>query len=309
MYKYRFTVFTPCFNSATTIHRVIESLNAQTFRDFEWILVDDCSTDDLESVIAPFKKSTRIPFQFIKIEENRGKPSAINLGVSRANGEFFLIIDADDAFTPDALETFNHVYDSLPESIKPEISSVTANCKDQNGKFIGTEYPSDENDVLVCDVFDMRYLYKVEGEKWGFTKTDVMKEFPFETKIDKFVTENTVWFAIADKYKSAFVNRTLRIYYRFESESSLSSIGQKKHPAGFVFYNRELINKYMKKMRLSPMNAIRIYKNYLKYVLLAKYRIIQSIGELHGFARKTIAFTCIPLAYLAVYLDKRKRMK
>jgi glycosyltransferase involved in cell wall biosynthesis len=212
--KYQFTVFTPCYNSAHTIHRVIESLDAQTFRDFEWIIVDDGSSDNLYEKIKPLIDEKRFPVKYFRRDENQGKPAAINLGVSTAEGAFFQIIDADDSFTPDALEVLNDSYQALPEDIKPEISGVTAHCRDQYGNFLGTPYPpADGYNPLICSVFDMRYKYKVEGEKWGFTKTAVMKEFPFNTEADKFVTENTVWFAIAAKYKAAFINKTLRIYY------------------------------------------------------------------------------------------------
>jgi len=309
MYKYRFTVFTPCYNSADKISRVYESLKFQTYRDFEWIIVDDGSTDDLASIIESMKRDDIFPIRLFAQETNKGKPSAINKGVSEAQGEFFLIIDADDGFVLDSLKTFADVYDSLPDEIKPRISSVTANCMDQHGEFIGTTYPTKGNDALLCDVFEMRYRYRVQGEKWGFTKTDIMKEFPFNVLSDKFVTENTVWFAIADKYLSAFVNKTLRVYYRFESDQCLSSIAQKKHPAGFAFYYCEIINKYMKKMRLGIPDKIRTYKNYLKYSMYANIGLIPTLSKLGDIKKRLMALLCIPLGYLAIIIDKRKKVR
>lgn len=307
MHKYRFTVFTPCYNGGATIGRVAESLERQTFRDFEWIIVDDCSTDGTKEVLSTLAKKAEYPVRIFEQEKNRGKPSAINIGVSLAEGDFFLIIDADDAFTDDALESFASAWEALPEDSRKEISGVIANCRDQNGAFIGTPYPVRENETLICDVFDMRYLYKVDGEKWGFTRTDIMKEFPFNTSEDSFVTENTVWFAIADRYKTAFINKTLRVYYRHENAQSLSAVGQKKHPAGFAFYYREILNKYAKKMRLGPADLVRMHKNHLKYTMYAHKSILGAILLLEGFGRKALAFACIPIAWLAVLLDAVKR--
>jgi glycosyltransferase involved in cell wall biosynthesis len=306
MYKYQFTVFTPCYNSAHTIHRVIKSLENQTFKNFEWIIVDDGSDDDLHTVIAPLLNENKFPIKYFTQEQNSGKPAAINLGVSKAEGEFFLIIDADDAFAYDALEIFHNTYQALPEDLKAEISSITANCQDQQGNFIGTPYPLNENKILICDVFDMRYKYKVEGEKWGFTKTDIMKEFSFNTNVDKFVTENTVWFAIADKYKSVFINNTLRTYYREENPNSLDTIGTKKYPAGFVFYYQEIINKYSKKMYLSFLDTIRLYKNFIKYALYAKIQIGKAIKKLEKVNKRMLAYLCVPLGYMALFFDKKK---
>lgn len=306
MYKYKFTVFTPCYNSAHTISRVIESLRTQTFKDFEWIVVDDCSNDNLREIIEPLINKSEFPARYFFQKQNSGKPSAINLGVRNAQGEFFLTIDADDAFSKDALEIFNKSYEKIPVDLRGAISGVTANCQDQYGNFIGTPYPVDNDGRLICDVFDMRYKYKVEGEKWGFTKTDIMKEFPFNTSIDTFVTENTVWFAIADKYKAVFINKTLRMYYRNENPRSLGSIGEKNHPSGFVFYYQEIINKYMNKMYLSFIDTIRIYKNLIKFSIYAKIKTGNTIRKLNKPHKKICARLCAPLGYLAVYIDKKK---
>lgn len=48
---YKFTVFTPCYNGEKTIHRVFESMNAQTYTNWEWIIINDGSTDDSDNVI------------------------------------------------------------------------------------------------------------------------------------------------------------------------------------------------------------------------------------------------------------------
>jgi glycosyltransferase involved in cell wall biosynthesis len=309
MFKYQFTVFTPCYNSSKTIHRIIESLKQQTFTDFEWIIVDDCSTDNLYEKIEPIIVGALFPVRYFRQEYNLGKPAAINWGVSKAEGEFFLIIDADDAFTPDALEVFYTTFQALPGNIKNCISGVTCNCRDQYGEFIGTSYPTNGEDPLICNVFDMRYKYKVKGEKWGFTKTDIMRLFPFNTAVDKNVTENTVWFAIADRYQAVFINRTLRIYYCNENPSSLTRIGRKKYPTGFVFYYQEILNKYMKKMYLSFPDTIRLYKDLIKYCLYAKIKIGIAIKGLTKFRKKMAAYVCVPLGYAALCLDKYREWR
>jgi hypothetical protein len=136
-----------------------------------------------------------------------------------------------------------------------------------------------------------------------------MKEFPFNTSADKFVTENTVWFAIADKYKAFFINKTLRTYYRDENHQGLSKCTKKKYPAGFVYYYQEIINRYTKKMYLSFPDTIRLYKNLIKSSILAKIHFTQAIKGLFGWRRRFFAFLCIPLGYLALWLDMRKEKR
>jgi glycosyltransferase involved in cell wall biosynthesis len=289
---------------AHTIHRVIESLQRQTFRDFEWIIVDDGSTDNIYTQIEPAINKHEFPIKFFRQGRNLGKPSAINLGVEKAEGEFFVIVDADDRMTDDALEVYYSTYNRLTEDIKGSIAVITANGKDQYGNFVGTGFPIPaDGDMVISDIFEMRYRYKVKGDKCNCRKTDVMKEFPFNTSVDKFVTENTVWFAIAAKYKAVFINRVLGIYYINENQNSLSMSGVKNHPLGFVFYLEEIINKYTKKMHLSVFGIIIIYSKFIKYILLAKIRFSTAINKLNRPYKRIFAYLCIPLGFLAAHTN------
>src|SRR3974390_2962093 len=98
----KFTVFTPTYNRAHTLHRVYESLLGQTVTDFEWLVVDDGPTDDTEGLIAHYKRfvGKAFPITYCKLLRNRGKHRAHNLAVSMARGEFFLVADSDDWITP-----------------------------------------------------------------------------------------------------------------------------------------------------------------------------------------------------------------
>lgn len=75
-----FTIITPCYNPSTTIGRTIESVKRQDFRDFEYIIVDDGSQDDLDSIVMPFLDEADFPVMYIK-EENGGVHTARNAAV------------------------------------------------------------------------------------------------------------------------------------------------------------------------------------------------------------------------------------
>lgn len=83
------TVFTPTYNRAHLIGTLYESLCRQSFRDFEWLVVDDGSTDHTEAVISQFKAEERIFIRYIW-QENGGKHRAINRGVQEAAGRTVL---------------------------------------------------------------------------------------------------------------------------------------------------------------------------------------------------------------------------
>ncbi len=104
----RFSIIIPAYNAEGVIKRVVESVNKQTFKDFEIIVVDDCSKDNtyeltqtLENVIVR------------KTPQNAKEGGARNLGMSIANGEYIIFIDADDFLaSDDVLEKINNVIEN-----------------------------------------------------------------------------------------------------------------------------------------------------------------------------------------------------
>ena len=98
----RITVFTPAYNRRHTLPRLYESLCRQEFCDFEWLIVDDGSTDGTEEIISEFENRAAFPIRYHK-KENGGKHTAYNYAVDRAAGAYFFCVDSDDYLAPDAL--------------------------------------------------------------------------------------------------------------------------------------------------------------------------------------------------------------
>ena len=99
------SVIIPMFNAAKYVGQCLESLLAQTFQDFEVIIVDDCSTDDSVKVVESYAAKFGGRFKLAATEKNSGNPGVPgNIGVRFSRGEYLLILDDDDAVTFDALE-------------------------------------------------------------------------------------------------------------------------------------------------------------------------------------------------------------
>ncbi len=200
------TVFTPTYNRAKLLPRLFESLCAQTCMDFEWLIVDDGSTDNTEEVVGSFIKAPKqsFPMQYIK-KENGGKHTAINLGVKEAKGELFLIADSDDKLSENAIADITEVY----KTIKGD-SSYAGVCgldEDFNGEIIGSGLPQNFIDASSLDI---RYRFGVTGDLKEVFRTEVMREYTFpETKGERFCPEALVWNRIADKYKLRFFNKAV----------------------------------------------------------------------------------------------------
>ena len=112
------TVFTPTYNRMDLIEKLYQSLLQQTKKNFEWLVVDDGSTDDTEKYFGKISsKPQPFPIRYIK-QENGGKHRAINKGVKSASGDLFFIVDSDDYLTENAIDKINQWISTLDGSHK-----------------------------------------------------------------------------------------------------------------------------------------------------------------------------------------------
>ena len=137
-----FTVFTATYNRAHLLSRVYNSLRQQTFRDFEWLVVDDGSTDDTRTVVETLQREADFPIRYI-YQENGHKKTAFNRGVKEAKGDLFLPLDHDDEATPHALEIFHRHWITIPDDLRSKFTGVCGLCINEKGQIIGDSFPSD----------------------------------------------------------------------------------------------------------------------------------------------------------------------
>lgn len=125
-----FSVIIPNYNNGATLARAIESVQAQTFRAHEIIVIDDGSSDDSAAVVARFGDQVRYIYQ-----QNAGVAAARNHGVESASGEWLAFLDADDEFTSDRLEAHANWLASEPDL---DFLLADQEMRDPQGKMMGT---------------------------------------------------------------------------------------------------------------------------------------------------------------------------
>ncbi|MGC9064033.1 MAG: glycosyltransferase family A protein, partial [bacterium] len=111
------TLFTPTYNREKLLSRLYESIKRQSFSNFEWIIVDDGSTDNTEQIVESWLKESTFDIRYF-YQQNSGKHIAINKGVREARGELFFIIDSDDWLGDDSLQDIWQTWQSIPEKQK-----------------------------------------------------------------------------------------------------------------------------------------------------------------------------------------------
>ena len=128
------SIITPCFNCAEFIGQMIESVLAQTYRNWELLLVDDCSTDGTEKVIAPYlEMDSRILYH--RNESNSGAAVSRNWALQRARGRWIAFLDGDDHWYPEKLKR----QISFMEERDVHFSYTKYVEMDESGKEIGVE--------------------------------------------------------------------------------------------------------------------------------------------------------------------------
>jgi len=204
-------VITPIYNRRNTIERTICSVEMQTFRNFEYILIDDGSTELADDIIDNYMLSTNVPVLYIK-KTNGGVHTARNVGFRYARGELLVCIDSDDELTENALNLFNNAWESIPDNIRSEYWQIKALCKYTDGRLCSSPFPEDIN---IMDIKNARNYFSLSnGEQLGCRVTRLLKTnmFPEPEKV-KFVNECVVWLEMEKRYRSFGLNEVVRIYH------------------------------------------------------------------------------------------------
>lgn len=204
------TVFTPTYNRGYIIENLYRSLQKQAFKNFEWIVVNDGSTDNTDELFAKWNTEDNFfPIRYLKVE-NGGKHLAINKGVEMAVGRMFFIVDSDDYLPDDALEQIVEVEKSIPETEKSHFAGVCG-CKGYTkDRVVGKTYSKEG----FLDITSLeRSKFHIEGDKAEVFYTDILKKYPFPAfEGENFITECVVWDKIAFAgYKLRFFNKIVCI--------------------------------------------------------------------------------------------------
>ena len=185
------TVFTPTYNRAYLLSNLYNSLIKQSNKNFEWIIIDDGSTDDTEELISKYIKEKKINIIYKKVD-NGGKHRAINKGIKIANGKVFAIVDSDDQLTFNAIEKLYEWFSNLKDDKK--YCGVAGNRGYRNGKIIGSTF---SGNVISCSAIE-RNKYNIKGDKFEVYYTNILKKYPFpEFEGEKFLSEIIVWTRMA----------------------------------------------------------------------------------------------------------------
>jgi len=227
------TVLTPTYNRAHTLIRVYQSLSAQTDLRFEWLVVDDGSTDETQGLLKSLLPQASFAMRIVG-QANGGKHVAINTGSRLAQGEWILILDSDDALTSDAIATVNT---EIVRNPGPDILGVCFRKAFFDGELIG------EKDVQTSPLFlhptEAGELFK--GDLAYIFRRSSLQSRPFPIILgERFVPELYIWNKIGDDGKILFFpDKAIYLCdYMPDGYSANFSKNLQRNPKGFLIYYR-----------------------------------------------------------------------
>lgn len=293
------TVFTPTYNRAYIIKQLYDSLCRQTSQDFEWLIVDDGSTDNTKGLISTFISESKISIRYFW-QKNGGKHSAINLGVNEAKSGWFFIVDSDDYVTNDAIEKIKEECKVI--EYDDRFCGVSGRRQRPDGSIIGNKQANGIIDATSLDFFHI--TNSKSYDRADIYKTAILKKYPFPiVEGENFVAESIVWNRLSnDKYLLRFVNEVYVVCeYREDglskasvrnrhkcstlstllySELAVSYIPFKQRFRALINYWRFSFSFQGKKKRIKGVSVLLNTIAYLMgYILFQKDKILKLVSQ------------------------------
>lgn len=221
------TITTSNYNRREVLLRCMRSVEAQTFRDIEYIVVDNGSTVSFDDIMEQFMEEATIPMMFIKRSCGTGRHTGRNSATEQARGKYISMIDSDDEYLPHAIETLVKAWKSIPADKHDEYREVVGLSQDEHGKQVGAKFPYGINDVSIKEAFKIVQRPELRFEHANMSRTILLKENPFinpEGVTDS--PESVIWWRLAKRYRTYFINDILKTYY-VESDDSISTANRR----------------------------------------------------------------------------------
>lgn len=293
---YNITIFTPTFNREKTLPRLYESLKEQTSHCFEWLIIDDGSTDNTSNLFNKWiKEDNGFKIRYYKTA-NGGKQRAINEAVKLALYDYFFIVDSDDYIDPYAIEQICSWIQQIDNN--SNFAGVSGIKCHFNGNYIDGE-PLFNKQTYIDATNIERRKYNLQADMAEIYKTNILKKYPFPVWHDeKFTPECIVWDAIAlDGYKIRWFNS--KIYYCEYLEDGLTKGGYKLY-ANNLMGCAMALNIKLKTTKNIKSKIINIIEILISCILKKEFKYILSIEY------PITAIILFPIAWLLSF--KRKKL-
>lgn len=278
------SVVLPCYNGATMLHTAIDSCINQSFKDWELIIVNDCSTDQTLEIARRYaKKDGRI--RVLDNETNLKLPASLNRGFAEARGMYYTWTSDDNIMHANMLQELSSFLDSNPECGLVASDYIVIDEHDNLKRKV--ELPDNLSVVLPLNNYlGCSFMYRKEvADTIGSYRTDLF-----------LVEDYDYWLRISFQFSVARLNKILYSY--------------REHPKSLTSTRQLEIKERLVRLRLSYLDRVESKMHvYPKLLTLFYFRIVDNlVGEeksmyIKQFIKKMpISFGC---RYIFIHKPKR----
>jgi glycosyltransferase involved in cell wall biosynthesis len=237
------SVVIPTFNRRDYITIALDSVLAQTYKDYEIVVIDDGSSDDTKEVLKPYQETIRYFYQ-----ENRGISGARNRGIRESRGDYIALLDSDDYWLPEKLKC---QVDRIRE--EPGCGMVATRCSSiaPDGTFRKKNRPGKSGWIL-NDIFRANFI---RTSSVLITRTCFDTVGLFDESLPE-CEEYDLWLRIAKQYPIAFINEPLTVYTDNPHGVSTDSL------AGRLVRLKVLEKEYLRESIPPQLYKKRMSRNY-----------------------------------------------
>ena len=224
------TIFTPAYNRAYTLHLGYEALCRQTCKDFEWLIIDDGSTDNTRALVERWIAENKIPIRY-HYQENQGMHGAHNTAYRLIETELNTCIDSDDYMPDDAVEKILSFWKQYGSD---RVAGLIGLDADFDGHLIGTAFEA-SNQLTTLGGF---YARGGKGDKKMVYRTAVIRQYPEYPLFpgERYVSLGYKYELIDQDYPLLTLNEVLvKVEYRPDGSSMNMFRQYIRNPQGFAF--------------------------------------------------------------------------
>lgn len=290
------TIIIPTYNRKATLPRTLRSIDRQTVKDFNCIIVDDGSTDGTEQVVEDLREE--LSFEFVYFyKENGGVLSARLFAAEQAQTELIMPIDSDDEITEDAVEVCLKTWNSLSPEDRKKYYGLKCVCLDyETSKVVGSFF---SDDINICSY---RRYFKEDscGERFAVSRRDIFLQQYREYKAlmaeanSKFVPEGTLHIKYEMQYRYFCINDALRIYHRENPNSLSHGVIRQEICRVSYFAHTYILTHYFPNKKMPIELCLRHSLYAIKFGLLLKYRLSKMFNDVGNTHNRIVLALSLP---------------
>ena len=262
--SYVLTIFTPTYNRAHTLGRTYQSLCNQTCRNFEWLVIDDGSTDDTAALVDKWIAENDLPIRYI-YQQNGGLYTGYNTAYLNIDSELSVCIDSDDYMPDDAVEKIIQCWKARGGEQYAGLMGLDYHL---DGSPIGGFFPKDLNEIWFMDL----YLKKLHiGDTKPVLRTALMKQvapmegFPGEKNFNPVY----MMMQVCDKYPILLLNENLcYVDYQTGTDSMSAGIWRQYMNSPRSFQKQRILELQL--THNTWLNRIRVAIHYVASSIIAR---------------------------------------